>query len=93
MPPDPMCFDGLAQVVPLLERAFGPERDRRATGGWCRRAPTACRGRELPLRGRATRVFRPFKLDVLRIEAGAVAEITTFGPSRFPAFGLPETLG
>ena len=36
--------------------------------------------------------FRAFKLDVLRVEGGAVAEITTFGYSRFPAFGLPDTL-
>ena len=29
--------------------------------------------------------FRAFKLDVLRIEDGAIAEITTFGASLFPA--------
>ena len=36
--------------------------------------------------------FRAFKLDVLRIEDGAIAEITTFGPALFPHFGLPATL-
>ena len=36
--------------------------------------------------------FRAFKLDVLRIEDGAVAEITTFGPALLPAFGLPDVL-
>ena len=36
--------------------------------------------------------FSAFKLDVLRIEAGEVAEITTFGVALFPAFGLPPTL-
>ena len=36
--------------------------------------------------------FRAFKLDVLRVEDGAVAEITTFGTDLFPAFGLPATL-
>jgi RNA polymerase sigma-70 factor (ECF subfamily) len=35
-------------------------------------------------------VFRPFKFDVLRIEHGKIAEITTFGPALFPACGLPE---
>jgi hypothetical protein len=35
---------------------------------------------------------RAFKLDVLRIEGGAIAEITTFGVSLFPAFGLPRTI-
>jgi hypothetical protein len=29
-------------------------------------------------------------LDVLRIEAGAVAEIITFGPGVFASFGLPD---
>jgi RNA polymerase sigma-70 factor (ECF subfamily) len=36
--------------------------------------------------------FRAFKLDVIRVEGGMVAEITTFGPSLFPEFGLPPTL-
>jgi RNA polymerase sigma-70 factor (ECF subfamily) len=31
-------------------------------------------------------------MDVLRVEAGKIAEITTFGYALFPAFGLPETL-
>lgn len=35
--------------------------------------------------------FRAFKLDVLRIEGGAIAEITTFGYG-LRAFGLPPTL-
>ena len=29
---------------------------------------------------------------VLRIQDGAIAEITTFGPELFPAFDLPPTL-
>ena len=36
-----------------------------------------------------TRVFKP---DGLRIEGGAIAEITTFDASLFPAFELPPTL-
>jgi RNA polymerase sigma-70 factor (ECF subfamily) len=36
--------------------------------------------------------FRAFKFDVLRIEDGRIAEITTFGAGLFPAFGLPPTL-
>ena len=36
--------------------------------------------------------FRAFKLDVLRVDDGEIVEITTFGPSLFPAFGLPPTL-
>jgi RNA polymerase sigma-70 factor (ECF subfamily) len=37
--------------------------------------------------------FRAFKLDVLRIENGRIAEITTFGARLFPALGLPPSLG
>jgi len=44
------------------------------------------------LRRPGDREFRSFKLDVLRIEDGAIAEITTFGYSRFPQFGLPAIL-
>jgi hypothetical protein len=36
--------------------------------------------------------FRAFKLDVLRIEDGEIAEITTFGPNLFAEFGLPAML-
>ena len=36
--------------------------------------------------------FRAFKFDVLRIEDGQIAEITTFGADLFPAFGLQLTL-
>jgi RNA polymerase sigma-70 factor (ECF subfamily) len=36
--------------------------------------------------------FRAFKLDVLRIEEGTIAEITTFGTALFAAFGLAPTL-
>lgn len=34
---------------------------------------------------------RAFKFDVLRIEDGVIAEITTFGAGLFPAFGLLPT--
>jgi RNA polymerase sigma-70 factor (ECF subfamily) len=37
--------------------------------------------------------YRPLAIDVLRIEAGQVAEITTFlRPDLFAAFGLPAKL-
>jgi RNA polymerase sigma-70 factor (ECF subfamily) len=38
-------------------------------------------------------LFRAFKLDVMRIEGGTIAEITTFNADLFPAFGLPAELG
>lgn len=90
MPPYPAVFRGLEGVAPLLERAFGPTRD----GDW-RLLPTAAN--RMPaaasyLRRPADPVFRSFKLDVLRIERGRVAEVTTFGADLFPAFGLPAVL-
>jgi RNA polymerase sigma-70 factor (ECF subfamily) len=36
--------------------------------------------------------WRAFKLDVLRIEDGGVAEVTTFDATLFGRFGLPERL-
>ncbi|WP_433159373.1 RNA polymerase subunit sigma-70 [Kribbella sp. CA-247076] len=90
MPPDQLAFTGLDGLRPLLERAFGPDRD----GDW-RLVPTSAN--RLPaaasyLRRPGDTVFRAFKLDVLRFRDGRIAEITTFGYSRFPAFGLPDSL-
>ena len=90
MPPDGLCFEGLASIAPLLERAFGESRD----GDW-RLLPT--RANRMPaaasyLRRPGDTVFRAFKLDVLRVEHGVVAEITTFGYALFWAFDLPATL-
>jgi RNA polymerase sigma-70 factor (TIGR02960 family) len=90
MPPYPWRYEGLEEVVPLLERGFGDERD----GDW-QLLPTAAN--RLPaaasyLRRHGDSEFRAFKLDVLRIVDGKIAEITTFGYSLFPQFGLPEVL-
>jgi RNA polymerase sigma-70 factor (TIGR02960 family) len=90
MPPYPYRFEGLAAIAPLLERAFGEKRD----GDWrlmptqANRMPTAASY----LRRPGDSMFRAFKLDVLRIEDGAIAAITTFGAGQFPAFGLPPAL-
>jgi RNA polymerase sigma-70 factor (ECF subfamily) len=37
--------------------------------------------------------FTAFKIDVLRVEGGKIAEITTFGHKHFAAFGLPASMG
>ncbi|HZD02592.1 MAG TPA: RNA polymerase subunit sigma-70 [Actinomycetes bacterium] len=90
MPPNPFFYDGLEMVAPLLERAFGEERD----GDWrllptmANRMPTAASY----LRRPGDSEFRAFKFDVLRVEDGVIAEITTFGAGLFPAFGLAPTL-
>jgi SnoaL-like protein/sigma-70-like protein len=87
MPPNPVCFEGRDALARLLERA-------RAEGDWRLQSTRANR---MPaaasyLRRPGDTVFRGFKIDVLRTQDGAIAEITTFGPARFPAFGLPPTL-
>jgi RNA polymerase sigma-70 factor (TIGR02960 family) len=90
MPPLPMCFRGLDQLAPLLERAFGEQRD----GDWrlvparVNRMPAAA---SYLLRRGDTR-YRAFKLDVLRISDGRIAEITTFGAQPFGWLGLPPVL-
>jgi RNA polymerase sigma-70 factor (TIGR02960 family) len=90
MPPNPFLFNGLEMVRPLLERAFGEERD----GDWrlvptmANRMPTAASY----LRRPGDSEFRAFKFDVLRVADGAIVEITTFGPELFPRFGLAPTL-
>jgi RNA polymerase sigma-70 factor (TIGR02960 family) len=91
MPPYPWLYDGLGAVRPLLERAFGPHRE----GDW-RLLPTGLN--RMPaaasyLRRPGDTSYRAFKLDVLRVEGGRIAEITTFGPELLPDLGLPATLG
>jgi len=90
MPPQPMCFDGRDALAPLLERAFGAERD----GDW-RLLPTSAN--RMPaavsyLRRPGDSLFRAFKVDVLRVVDGEIAEITTVGTALFVAAGLPEVL-
>ena len=63
-----------------------------ARGVCCRRWPTECRQPRATARRPATTTYRAFKLDVMRVVDGQIAEITTFGWSLFPQFGLPETV-
>jgi RNA polymerase sigma-70 factor (ECF subfamily) len=90
MPPYGMCFEGVDEFWPLVVRATGDERE----GDW-RLLPTGLN--RMPaaasyLRRPGDAEFRPFKLDVLRVEEAAIAEITTFGYALFPALGLPASL-
>jgi RNA polymerase sigma-70 factor (ECF subfamily) len=87
MPPNPFLFDRIASIAPLLEQALG-EGDWRLVATQANRMPTAASY----LRRPGDSEFRAFKFDVLRIEDGTIAEITTFGPELFPAFGLAPTL-
>jgi RNA polymerase sigma-70 factor (ECF subfamily) len=87
MPPHPWLFEGIQAVRELMLQAKG-------TGEW-RLVPT--RANRMPtaasyLRQLGDAEFRAFKLDVLRVEGGRIAEVTTFDATLFPAFGLPPVL-
>jgi len=90
MPPHPFCFEGREAIRGSLETAFGVERE----GDWrlrpigANRMPAAA----TYLRRWGDTEFRAFKLDVLRIEDGMIAEITTFDTTLFAACGQPATL-
>ena len=88
MPPYPHLFEGIEVIGPLLVRAFEDGSEWRLVPTRANRMPTAASYQRLP----GDTEFRAFKFDVLRIRDGKIAEITTFGPELFPAFGLPATL-
>ena len=90
MPPNPSLYQGIEAITGLMRTAF----DRENMGDW---RLVATRANRQPaaasyLRRPGDSVYRAFKLDVLRVEDGAIAEITTFSSDLFAAFGLAETL-
>ena len=87
MPPAPYLFEGLESIAPLLRNGLR-DGEWRLLATMANRMPTAASY----LRKPGDSVYRAFKFDVLRIEDGKIAEITTFGAALFPAFGLPPTL-
>jgi RNA polymerase sigma-70 factor (TIGR02960 family) len=87
MPPNAMLLEGLDVVGPLLTRALS-DGEWRLLPTMANRMPTAASY----LRQPGDTVYRAFKFDVLNIRDGQIAEITTFGSSLFPQFGLPPTL-
>jgi RNA polymerase sigma-70 factor (ECF subfamily) len=88
MPPHPWCFEGLEAIRPMLEEGLTGPGEWRLMPTWANRQPTAASYLKAP----GDTEFRAFKLDVLRVEDGAIAEITTFHSDVFGAFGLAETL-
>ena len=87
MPPHPISFDGHEVIRSLMA-------DAAAMGDW-RVLPAAAN--RMPaaagyLRRPGDTLFRAFKLDVMRMEAGLIAEVTVFNAELFPAFGLRPTL-
>lgn len=93
MPPNPLWFGGRDAILTMLGQTFDPASPM-YFGRW-RHVPTRANGQ--PALGGyvqrpGTRVYRAQVLDVLRIEDGLIAEITSFEPHLFAAFGLPMTL-
>ncbi len=90
MPPQPSLYIGRAAVAEFFTGAFGHERigDFRLVPARANRMPAAANY----LRAWGDTEFRALSLDVLRIVDGRLAEITTFEPALFAAFGLPEIL-
>jgi len=90
MPPNPWLYEGRAAVAALMTQAFKDD----TLGEWrlvpirANRQPAAASYLRAP--GETT--FHAFKIDVLRVAGGRIAEITTFGSGLFAAFGLSATL-
>jgi RNA polymerase sigma-70 factor (TIGR02960 family) len=90
MPPHPWLYEGIEAIESLMDTAF----DRESMGDW-RLVPTRANRQPAAasyLRRPGDTLYRAFKLDVLRVEDGAIAEITTFSSGLFATFGLAETL-
>ena len=90
MPPNPGLFSGRDAVAGLMAQAY----DRSLFGDW-KLLPTAAN--RMPaaasyLLRAGGDAYLPFKLDVLRIGGGMIAEITTFDAALFDRFGLPASL-
>jgi RNA polymerase sigma-70 factor, ECF subfamily len=90
MPPQPESFVGRKVIVEYWGPGFDQENFGRMTGVVTRAnmQPAVACYRQLP----GETQYRALALDVLRIEEGVIAEITTFPATVFPAFGLPEAL-
>ena len=93
MPPNPVWFAGRDALLRQLGRVFDPAspgyfgRWRHVAVG-ANRQPAVAGYVQRP----GTSVFRAQLVDVLRVEAGRIVEITTFEAHLVAAFGLPLTL-
>jgi RNA polymerase sigma-70 factor (TIGR02960 family) len=85
MPPYELVFDGRGEIRDLMARAA-------EMGAW-RLVPVSANrmpGAASYLLAPGDTQYRAFKFDIMRVQDGVLAEITTFPAALFPAFGLPE---
>jgi RNA polymerase sigma-70 factor, ECF subfamily len=91
MPPEPIVVTGRERVVAFwVQGGFGSE-----AFGALRCVLTRANMQPAVacyVRRSDDSEYRALGLDVLRIEEGSIAEITTFSSDLFPAFGLPPSL-
>ncbi|WP_069773817.1 RNA polymerase subunit sigma-70 [Streptomyces sp. LUP30] len=93
MPPNPFWFTSRDALFAFVRPNIDPASPT-FFGHW-RLMPVRANGQPAVagyLRRPGTSVFRAQLIDVLRTREGRIAEITTFEPHLFPAFGLPMTL-
>lgn len=93
MPPNPFWFTTRDALFGFVRPNLDPVSPMFA-GRW-RHLPVRANGQPAVagyLQRPGTSVFRAQLIDVLRVQDGLIAEITTFEPHLFPAFGLPMTL-
>ncbi|MFF4120985.1 RNA polymerase subunit sigma-70 [Streptomyces sp. NPDC001714] len=93
MPPNPVWFAGRDALLQQLGRVFDPA----SPGYFGRWRHLLVRANRQPavagyVQRPGTSVYRAQMVDVLRIEAGRIAEITTFEAQLVTAFGLPLRL-
>ncbi|MEU3463467.1 RNA polymerase subunit sigma-70 [Streptomyces sp. NPDC006733] len=93
MPPNPFWFTTRDALFAFVRPNLDPASPMFA--GYWRHLPVHANGQPAVagyLQRPGTSVFRAQLIDVLRVEEGRIAQITTFEPHLFPAFGLPMTL-
>jgi RNA polymerase sigma-70 factor (ECF subfamily) len=90
MPPHPTWYEGREAILIASQKGFDPEfGELRSVVTGANRQPAAAHY----LREPGESEYRALALDVLRIEDGLIAEISTFVfPRLFRAFGLPPAL-
>jgi RNA polymerase sigma-70 factor (ECF subfamily) len=90
MPPHAIWYAGREAIMVAVRQGFDPEFGHiRTLVAAANRQPAAAHY----LRAPGDSEHRPLALDLLRVEDGRVAEITSFVlPELFPALGLPPTL-
>jgi RNA polymerase sigma-70 factor, ECF subfamily len=90
MPPHPTWYDGREAILIATRQGFDP------AFGHIRTLVTGANGQPAAahyLRAPGEAEHRPLAIDVLRVEGGSVAEISSFVfPGLFAAFGLPPKL-